>query len=132
MTELFNTIEQSMDGWLDKAGTIALHILAMTAVIGFGIGIKDLVLAGNLSLDGTVALFVRFAFIVADSNFKQLELFDEGSYEARAKFERLARATDKINAHLGRRAVFPAVLARKDGCKWKPAKNMASAGEITI
>ena len=64
MTELFNTIEQSMDGWLDKAGTIALHILAMTAIIGFGIGIKDLVLAGNLSLDGTVALFVRFAFIV--------------------------------------------------------------------
>ena len=64
MTELFITIEQSMDGWLDKAGAIALHILAMTAIIGFGIGIKDLVLAGNLSLDGIVALFVRFAFVV--------------------------------------------------------------------
>ncbi|MDL2263079.1 Y-family DNA polymerase [Synergistaceae bacterium OttesenSCG-928-I11] len=69
----------------------------------------------------------------ADSNFKQRELFDENNlFAIRAKFERLARATDKINEHLGKRAIFPASLAGKDGGKWRPARKMASAGEIRI
>ncbi|MDR1515613.1 MAG: hypothetical protein LBS45_07960 [Synergistaceae bacterium] len=45
------------EGWLQTAGTIALQLLAVTAVIGFAIGIKDLALAGQVTLDGIVALF---------------------------------------------------------------------------
>jgi type IV secretory pathway TrbL component len=41
-----------------------LQLLAVTAVIGFAIGIKDLALAGHVTLDGIVALLVRYAFIV--------------------------------------------------------------------
>jgi hypothetical protein len=40
-----------------------LQLLAVTAVIGFAIGVKDLALAGHVTLDGIVALLVRFAFI---------------------------------------------------------------------
>jgi hypothetical protein len=41
-----------------------LQLLAVTAVIGFAIGIKDLALAGHVTLDGIVALLVRYAFMV--------------------------------------------------------------------
>jgi type IV secretory pathway TrbL component len=64
MAELYVSIMDACEGWLVKAGEIALKLLAVTAVIGFAIGIKDLVLAGNLTMDGITALFVRYAFIV--------------------------------------------------------------------
>ena len=64
MAELYVGIMNACEGWLQKAGEIALQLLAVTAVIGFAIGVKDLALAGHVTLDGIVALFVRFAFIV--------------------------------------------------------------------
>ncbi|GHV44838.1 hypothetical protein FACS1894204_02650 [Synergistales bacterium] len=64
MAELYVSILNACEGWLTKAGEIALQLLAVTAIIGFAIGMKDLVLAGNVTLDGIVALFVRYAFIV--------------------------------------------------------------------
>jgi hypothetical protein len=64
MADLYVSIMNACEGWLQKAGEIALKLLAVTAVIGFAIGIKDLVLAGNLTMDGIVALLVRYAFIV--------------------------------------------------------------------
>lgn len=64
MAELYVTIADACQGWLTAAGQIALQLLAVTAVIGFAIGIKDLLLAGQVTLDGIVALFVRYAFIV--------------------------------------------------------------------
>jgi type IV secretory pathway TrbL component len=63
MAELYISIMDACEGWLEKAGEIALQLLAVTAIIGFAIGMKDLVLAGHVTLDGIVALFVRFAFI---------------------------------------------------------------------
>jgi hypothetical protein len=63
MAELYISIMSACEGWLEKAGEIALQLLAVTAIIGFAIGMKDLVLAGHMTLDGIVALFVRFAFI---------------------------------------------------------------------
>ena len=64
MAELYISIQEASQGWLEKAGQIALQLLAVTAVIGFAIGIKDLVLAGNVTLDGIVALLVRYAMLV--------------------------------------------------------------------
>jgi type IV secretory pathway TrbL component len=64
MAELYVGIMNACEGWLQKAGEIALQLLAVTAVIGFAISVKDLVLAGHVTLDGIVALLVRFAFIV--------------------------------------------------------------------
>ena len=64
MAELYVSVMDACESWLVKAGEIALKLLALTAVIGFAIGIKDLVLAGNLTMDGIIALFVRYAFIV--------------------------------------------------------------------
>ena len=64
MADLYLTIMNACEGWLQKAGTIALQLLAVTAVIGFAIGMKDLALAGHVTLDGIVALLVRYAFIV--------------------------------------------------------------------
>jgi hypothetical protein len=64
MADLYMTIMNACEGWLQKAGTIALQLLAVTAVIGFAIGVKDLALAGHVTLDGIVALLVRYAFIV--------------------------------------------------------------------
>jgi type IV secretory pathway TrbL component len=64
MAELYVTIMDACAGWLQKAGAIALQLLAVTAVIGFAIGGKDLALAGHVTLDGIVALLVRYAFIV--------------------------------------------------------------------
>ena len=64
MAELYVSVMDACEGWLVKASQIALQLLAITAVIGFAIGMKDLVLAGNLTMDGITALFVRYAFIV--------------------------------------------------------------------
>jgi hypothetical protein len=64
IADLYNTIMNSCEGWLTKAGEIALQLLAVTAVIGFAIGVKDLALSHHITLDSIVALFVRFAFIV--------------------------------------------------------------------
>jgi type IV secretory pathway TrbL component len=64
MAELYVSILDACEGWLAKAGEIALQLLAVTAVIGFAIGVKDLALAGHVTLDGIVALLVRYAFIV--------------------------------------------------------------------
>jgi type IV secretory pathway TrbL component len=64
MAELYNSIMDACEGWLVKAGEIALQLLAVTAVIGFAIGIKDLVVSGQTTMDGIVALLVRYAFIV--------------------------------------------------------------------
>ena len=64
MAELYVSIMNACEGWLAKAGEIALQLLAVTAVIGFAIGIKDLALSGHLTMDGIIALFVRYAFIV--------------------------------------------------------------------
>jgi type IV secretory pathway TrbL component len=64
MAELYVGIIDACEGWLTKAGEIALQLLAVTAVIGFAIGVKDLALSCHITLDGIVALFVRYAFIV--------------------------------------------------------------------
>jgi type IV secretory pathway TrbL component len=64
MGDLYISVMNACEGWLVKAGDIALKLLAVTAVIGFAIGMKDLVLSGNLTMDGIVALLVRYAFIV--------------------------------------------------------------------
>jgi P-type conjugative transfer protein TrbG len=64
MAELYVSIMDACEGWLVKAGEIALRLLAITAVIGFAIGMKDLALSGSLTMDGIIALFVRYAFIV--------------------------------------------------------------------
>ncbi|MDR0649259.1 MAG: type IV secretion system protein, partial [Synergistaceae bacterium] len=64
MAELYVGIMNACEGWLQKAGEIALQLLAVTAVIGFAISVKDLAMAGHVTLDGIVALLVRFAFIV--------------------------------------------------------------------
>jgi hypothetical protein len=64
MAELYTSIMDACEGWLTKAGEIALQLLAVTAVIGFAIGIKDLVVSGQTTMDGIVALLVRYAFIV--------------------------------------------------------------------
>jgi type IV secretory pathway TrbL component len=63
MAELYISIMNACEGWLIKAAEIALQLLAVTALIGFAIGMKDLVLAGQVTLDAIVALLVRFAFI---------------------------------------------------------------------
>jgi DNA polymerase V len=62
----------------------------------------------------------------SDANFRQRELFEEELFVNRAKLERLSRVTDMINQHLGKRAIYPAMLAGPNGAKWKPAKKMAS------
>jgi type IV secretory pathway TrbL component len=64
MAELFGQISDACSGWLEKTAEIAVGLLAITAVIGFAIGAKDLALSGGVTLDGIVALFVRYAFIV--------------------------------------------------------------------
>lgn len=64
MAELYISVMDACQGWLQRSSEIALQLLGVTAVIGFAIGIKDLVLAGNLTLDGIVALLVRYAFLV--------------------------------------------------------------------
>ncbi|GHV53214.1 hypothetical protein FACS1894216_10780 [Synergistales bacterium] len=64
MAELFGQISDACEGWLEKAAEIAVSLLAITAIIGFAIGAKDLALSGGVTLDGIVALFVRYAFIV--------------------------------------------------------------------
>ena len=64
MSDLYHTILNACEGWLQRAGQIALGLLAVTAVIGFAIGIKDLALSGQITLDSIVALLVRYAFIV--------------------------------------------------------------------
>jgi type IV secretory pathway TrbL component len=64
MAELYVSIMDACEGWLQKAGEIALQLLAVTALIGFAIGVKDLALSCHLTMDGIVALFVRYAFIV--------------------------------------------------------------------
>ena len=64
MADLYNSIMQACENWLQRAGEIALGFLAVTAVIGFAISVKDLTLSGQITMDGIVALFVRHAFIV--------------------------------------------------------------------
>ena len=44
MAELYVSVMQACETWLQKAGEIALGLLAVTAVIGFAIGVKDLAL----------------------------------------------------------------------------------------
>lgn len=64
MAELYISIQEASKDWLQRAGEISIHLLAVTAVIGFAIGLKDLVLAGNVTLDSIVALLVRYAMLV--------------------------------------------------------------------
>ena len=64
MAELYISIMQASEDWLQRAGEIALGLLAVTAVIGFAISVKDLALSGNITLDGIVVLLVRHALIV--------------------------------------------------------------------
>ncbi|MDL2264475.1 type IV secretion system protein [Synergistaceae bacterium OttesenSCG-928-I11] len=64
MAELYISIQEASKDWLQRAGQIALQLLAVTAVIGFAIGMKDLVLAGNVTLDGIVAMLVRYAMLI--------------------------------------------------------------------
>lgn len=48
----------------------------------------------------------------ADTNFRQRELFEDAIFANRAKLERLSLATDMINQRLGKRAIYPAMLAK--------------------
>jgi hypothetical protein len=72
MADLYMTIMNACEGWLQNAGTIALQLLAVTAVIGFAIGIKDLALAGHVTMDGIVALL---AVCRIQEKIKTLRLF---------------------------------------------------------
>ena len=63
MSDLYVSMMGVLEPWIQAAGVIALRLLAVTTVIGFAIGLKDLVLAGNLTMDGIVALVARYAFI---------------------------------------------------------------------
>ncbi len=64
MAELYMSVMDACAGWLQTSSAIALQLLGVTAVIGFAIGVKDLALAGNVTLDAIVALLVRYAFLV--------------------------------------------------------------------
>lgn len=66
---------------------------------------------------------------LTDAASRQTYLFDQDRAADRAA--RAAAAVDAINAHLGRRAVFPAALAVRDK-KWKCKGEMRSPGELTI
>lgn len=64
MAQLYSSITLACEGWLEKAGSIALQLLAVTAVIGFAISLKDLALSGQITMESIVALLVRYAFII--------------------------------------------------------------------
>jgi DNA polymerase V len=55
----------------------------------------------------------------SDARYRQLELFDENTYQRRAKFEQFSQAVDAINEHYGERVIYPVALAVKDK-KWRP------------
>jgi DNA polymerase V len=64
----------------------------------------------------------------SEARFRQRELFDDGSYERRSKYERFSDAIDEINEHFGKRTIYPASLAVKDK-KWRPnRKHLLSLG----
>jgi DNA polymerase V len=64
----------------------------------------------------------------SEARFRQRELFDDGSYERRSKYERFSNAIDEINEHFGERIIYPAALAVKDK-KWRPnRKHLLSPG----
>jgi hypothetical protein len=67
----------------------------------------------------------------SEACFRQRELFDDGDYERRAKYERLSRAVDAINERLGGRAIYPAALAVGDK-KWRPQREHRSAGTLKV
>jgi hypothetical protein len=64
VADLYIEVMNACDAWLKTAGEIAMGLLATTAVIGFAIGVKDLAVSGQVTMEGIVALFVRHAFIV--------------------------------------------------------------------
>jgi type IV secretory pathway TrbL component len=65
MNSIFRDVSDlSRNQWLKKAQELCLQILAVTAIIGFAIGVKDLAVSGQITLDSIVALFVRYAFII--------------------------------------------------------------------
>lgn len=56
---------------------------------------------------------------LSEARYRQKELFSDSSTDGmRNKSERLAAVTDMINGKLGKRAIYPAILAEKDG-KWR-------------
>lgn len=56
---------------------------------------------------------------LSEARYRQTELFADSSVEGiRIKSERLAAAADMINEKLGKRAIYPAILAEKDQ-KWR-------------
>jgi DNA polymerase V len=64
----------------------------------------------------------------SEARFRQRELFDDGSYERRSKYERFSNAIDEINEHFGERTIYPASLAVTDK-KWRPnRKHLLSPG----
>jgi DNA polymerase V len=67
----------------------------------------------------------------SEACFRQRELFDDGGYERRAKYERLSHAVDAINERLGGRAIYPAALAVGDK-KWRPQREHRSAGMLKV
>ena len=64
MADLYSDILQASQGWLQRAAEIALNLLAATAVIGFAISVKDLILSGNVTMESIVATLVRHIFII--------------------------------------------------------------------
>jgi len=70
MSEIFNEIRSNSQAWKINVSVYARVMLTAITVIAFAIGCKDLALSGGgLQLEGIVALFVRFAFIVGIINW---------------------------------------------------------------
>ena len=65
MNSLFKQVtELAENSWLTKAQKICVGLLGFTVVIGFAIGLKDLALSGQISLESILALLVRYVFII--------------------------------------------------------------------
>ena len=65
LEDLFEEIRVSSETWFPRIAGYVIGLLWFTSLIAFALGCKDLALSGSgLQLEGIVALFVRFAFLV--------------------------------------------------------------------
>jgi DNA polymerase V len=64
---------------------------------------------------------------LSDAGYRQLSIFGDEDVNARAKSERFSEAVDAINRRLGKRAVYPAMLA-SDEKKWLSRRQETPGG----
>lgn len=58
-----NFSKLALEKWLPLISKYALSLLYVTSIIALAIGYKDILLSGGAQLEGTIALFVRLAFL---------------------------------------------------------------------